>query len=215
MRVKRETYNFFKIIFCCSLLLLGFYTGFAITKSSGNSVAKEISKNLKEEIAKNNVKEEAAEEEIMANTKDVVTSSIDVYNEDEIKDLEIEYIDKYLLCGHDTSNTTNVYGISKKEFKKMLSEDAEKSKYVLELEEENKLTYVREHNEYCKDHYIVKIENGIVVIYNIVSEGICTKYKDTIIKEETIRNTLRKDLKNGIRADSQEELYSILEEIES
>ena len=216
MRVRQKTYNFLRTFIACTLLMLGFSTGYFISTKSQNNVAEKVATNIMEETSKENLDEKVVEpENVMANTSAIADKKIEIYDEDEIKDLEIEYIDKYLVCGHDTSNITNAYGISKADFKNMLLEDVDKKGYKLVSEEENKLTYVREHDQYCTDHYIVKIENGIVVIYNIVNEGVCIKYKDTIIQEETIRDSLKKDLKIGIRADSQDALYEILEEIES
>lgn len=216
MRVRQRTYNFLRSIFACALLMLGFSTGYFLSTSSETKGAEKLANNILEKTNKIKVEDKEVEpQNVMASTREVASKNIEIYNEEEIKDLEIEYIDKYLVCGHDTSNTTNAYGISKSEFKKMLLEDVDKKGYKLASEEENKLTYVREHDQYCREHYIVKIENGIVVIYNIVNEGVCIKYKDTIIREETIRDSLKKDLKIGIRADSQDALYEILEEIES
>lgn len=216
MRVRQRTYNLLRTVIACTLLMFGFATGYMLSTSSENKGAEKLASNIIEETNKTRVEEKEQEiENVMASTSEVTSKNIEIYNEEEIKDLEIEYIDKYLVCGHDTSNTTNAYGISKSEFKKMLLEDVDKNGYKLVKEEENKLTYVREHDQYCTDHYFVKIENGIVVIYNIINEGVSVKYKDTIISEETIRDSLKKELKIGIRADSQEALYEILEEIES
>ncbi len=214
MKVNKTAYTILVSLFTVVLLAFGFSCGYILSTNSSEKSAKQIANTLLEETQKEK------EEIVLEENKDVASKSIEIpkvniYEEDMIKDLEIEYIDKYLVCGHETRNTTNVYGISIREFKEMQKEDPEKSTYKLIEEGENKLTYLKEHDQYCKDHYLVKIEDKIVVIYNIINEGICSKYKDTIIREETIRESLKKELKLGIRVDSQDELYSLLEDIES
>lgn len=215
MKINKVAYTMLVSLFTVVLLVVGFASGYILSTNSSKNSAEKIANTILEESKKEKEEEIVIEENQEAASKSVEIPKVDIYSEEMIKDLEIEYIDKYLVCGHETRNSTNVYGISIKECKKMQEEDESKIGYKLIKEEENKLTYLKEHDQYCQDHYLVKIEDKIVVIYNIINEGICSKYKDTIIREETIRDSLKKELKVGIRVDSQEELYSLLEDIES
>ena len=67
----------------------------------------------------------------------------------------------------------------------------------------------------CNNHYLLKLDNDIVVIFRYSKEGEYQKYQETDIQKDSIRPDLLFRLEEGIEAETVEELYMFLEELES
>ena len=149
----------------------------------------------------------------------VEISDTEIYEEDEEleQDVEIVYVDIYKDCNHASENRSNEYGVNIDKIKERELEKIEKdeSKYKLVQDSDGVLMFEKEHECKCLNHYMLKFENDIVVIYRYSSEGEYLKYQETDIRKEGLRPDLAFRLEEGIEAETLEELYMFLEELES
>ena len=149
----------------------------------------------------------------------VEISNTEIYEEDEEleQDVEIVYVDIYKDCNHASENRSNEYGVNIDKIKERELEKIEKeeSHYKLVQDSDGVLMFEKEHECKCLNHYMLKFENDIVVIYRYSSEGEYLKYQETDIRKEGLRPDLAFRLEEGIEAETLEELYMFLEELES
>ncbi|MCX8074007.1 MAG: hypothetical protein N2749_00260 [Clostridia bacterium] len=146
-------------------------------------------------------------------------NNVNVYVDENDKktDIELVYEDYYKVCKKTITDSNMVYGISLNELKERETEKNRKDSkdYQVVSETPTKIVFRRELDQYCPEHYEIKLENGKVVIYNIVSEGVKTLYKETDIYETGLRPEVIEDLMEGKKVDSKEELNLFIEDIES
>lgn len=93
--------------------------------------------------------------------------------------------------------------------------EKEKSEYKLVQDGGGVLMFEKEHACKCSNHYMLKFENDMVVIFRYSEEGEYEKYQETDIMKEGLRPDLAFRLEEGIEAETVEELYMFLEELES
>ena len=195
----------YRILLACVtvvLLTVGLYIGLQISK---------------EDTALNdNINDTTTTDVISKQDTQQVSNTVDIYD-DKNATIELVYEDYYSLDDKLVSNSNVVYGISVNDLKKQENEKNEQAKNGYELVEQStvKLRYRRTLNQYSPCHFLVKLEGGKVVIYNIVSDTVNTLYKDTNISEESLRPELLEELNIGKRVDSKEELNELIEDIES
>lgn len=150
----------------------------------------------------------------------------DEYEEDEYgkeleyeeeRDIEVIYIDIYDGCNHASENRNLEYGVSLNEVKKRELEKIEKEKsgYKLVKDSDGILMFEKKHNEKCENHYLLKLDNDIVVIYRWSKDNDYIKYQETDIHQEIVRPDLKEQLIKGIEAETLEQLYMFLEDLES
>lgn len=157
--------------------------------------------------------------EVINNNDNKGNENIQVYVDpkDQKTDIELVYEDYYKLSDETIKNSDMVYGISINDLKsqelKKVTEN--KSKYELVQETSTKLVFRREINQYSPNTFEVKIVEGKVIIYNVLSEDAKTTYKETDISESEIRPELLDELKKGMRVTSKDELNMLMEDIES
>lgn len=72
----------------------------------------------------------------------------------------------------------------------------------------------KEEDEFCGEHYKLKLEDGIVNIYTIDEQGTETEYETTDINEEYLTNEDVLNLKEGILVYGKENLSSTIEDYE-
>jgi len=72
----------------------------------------------------------------------------------------------------------------------------------------------KEVNLFCNQHYKIKLENNVIVIYNIDEFGIETEYEHTGITTEYLTNEDILKLSSGIYVYGKEELSSVIEDYE-
>lgn len=196
---RNKLYQLFVIVFMLVLLTGGILIGIAFSKSD----EVEISKELIEEVV-----EEVKSEEVIVYE--------DEYKE-KIQDVEIVYVDIYNDCNHASERRSNEYGININEVKQRELDKIEKqqSGYKLTKDSDGILMFEKIHDCKCENHYMLKLENDIVVIFRYSQTGEYEKYQETDIHKEVIRPDLLFRLEDGIEAETLEELYMFLEELES
>lgn len=196
---KRKLYQLFVIVSMLVLLTGGILIGLAVSKD--DIVQAQVEDNV---------------EEVLNN--DVEISNNEIYEEDiENEDVEIVYVDIYKDCNHASENRSNEYGVDINEIRQreLNKIEKEKSEYKLVQDSDGILIFEKEYNCKCSDHYMLKFENDIVVIYRYSEEGDYEKYQETDIAREGLRPDLEFRLEEGIEAETVEELYMFLEELES
>ncbi len=197
MKMKLK-YQLLVGIFAIFLMGIGVYIGF-------NSVSdKNSASNNNTDIDSNkNIEEEK-------NVSDtVVTKKYDI---------ELTYIDHYSLCGEDIENTKTVYDTTIDELKDVEKKYQDENNLVYEIKEQSreKLVYYRKLNRNCPNHFIAKIEDDVVVIYNNVSDGVTEEYRRLEdVAVSLIREDLKKELENGIKIDNIKSLELLIEDLES
>ncbi len=152
-------------------------------------------------------------------TEAVSTREVIIYNEsdkkDKLEDVEIIYVDIYKECNHVFQNKVIEYGSVFNEVKAIESKKAKESGYKVVKESDGILMFEREIPIKCSDHYIIKLKEEKVLIYNIKKDGKYGIYQETDIHEASLREDYIIKLKEGIEVDTAEELYMIIEDMES
>ena len=98
-----------------------------------------------------------------------------------------------------------------------LTQEEIKEKYKgwkIEQFSEEQILLEREEEDYCNEHYKLKLEDGKVYIYIIDSNNNVTKWKDTEITSEFLTEEDILRLKEGITVYGKENLSSVLEDYE-
>lgn len=196
---NNKLYQLFVIVFMLVLLTGGILIGMAASKEDDTQISKE---ELIEEIV-----------------EEVKSKEVEVYKEEyeETQDVEIVYVDIYNDCNHASEKRSNEYGVNFEEIKERELEKIEKEKsgYKLVKSEDGILMFEKEYECKCENHYMLKLENDIVVIFRYTEEGEYETYQETDIQKDILRPDLIYRLEEGIEAETVEELYMFLEELES
>jgi len=194
---NKKMYQLFVIVFMLVLLTGGILIGVAVSKEDETQISQEIIDEIVEEVK---------------------SKEVEVYIEPEqVEDVEIVYVDIYNDCNHVSESRNNEYGVNLKEVKEreLKNIEREKSGYQLVKEESGILMFEKKHDCKCGNHYMLKIENDIVVIFRYNEDGEYEKYQETDIQKDILRPDLLYRLEEGIEAETVEELYMFLEELES
>lgn len=197
---EKTKYKIFVAILMFFLLTFGVFVGLNI--SYNNNVSNDLTSYTPDDM-----------EQDLKSINDNQTEQVSTKS----YDIEVVYIDNYTLCNEMVETKNVVYGTNLEELKKQEKIKQEEENKVYEIKEETKdrIVYYRDVNQNCPNHFNVKLENGKINIYNVVSEGVNTIYQTIDIEEELIRAELIEELKQGIKVDSKEELHLIIEDIES
>lgn len=118
----------------------------------------------------------------------------------------------YKACGHTTQETKTIPN-------DMVNKDQEEIEslypdYKLESFANNKIVLDKEEEGQCNEHYLVKDENGNIVIYKILSDGTEEIYQNTGISTEYLPETDRINLRDGVKVYGKENLNSMIEDFE-
>lgn len=191
----KTRYRILVFSICVILLMFGIVIGFNIEREDNSNFSKEV-------INKDDVEE------------------VSIYTESKSAkkyDIELVYEDYYTLCNHSITSTDTIYATNIETLKKQEIEKQEKENKKYQIKEENnyRLVFYRECEQNCPNHFKVKIEEGTVVIYNIVNETVETVYKKIDIAQDLIRPEMLEELNQGIIVNSKEELNLIIEDLES
>jgi len=196
---RNKLYQLFVIVFMLVLLTGGILIGMAASKEDELKISKEA---LIDEIV-----------------EEVKSKEVEVYKEEyeEIEDVEIIYVDIYNDCNHASEKRSNEYGVNFEDVKERELEkiQKEKSGYELVKDSDGILMFEKKHHSKCENHYMLKLENDLVVILRYNENGEYEEYQKTDIQKESIRPDLLFRLEDGIEAETVEELYMFLEELES
>ncbi len=195
MRIETK-YRILVISMFVILLMFGVYVGFNVGK--GNS-----SNELAESVMNNNTDDE-----------------VSIYTEskaEEKYDIELVYEEEYTLCGHKIDNSDIITNTTLDELKeKEIAKQKESGNEYEILEESNeRLVFYKKLDQNCPNHFNIKLENGIVVVYSIVNDTVSTVYQKIDIPQELISPEMLEELNVGIKVDSKEDLNLIIEDLES
>lgn len=191
-----KTESLYKILFGVSLILffvVGIYIGVGISK-------------------------EEEQKDVIASTNKKVDISVEPYEEEieqeeTLIDVVIKYTDVYPDCGH-TIDSEEKYENTTIDNMKCEVDERDLGYRLIGIED-GILIYQKVHTGKCLNHYKVIFEDGTVKIYRNNIEGEYEYYQDTEITIETIREGIREKLKEGIIVDELEELFLLIEDIES
>lgn len=199
MEYRNKLYQVFVAVVMLVLLTAGILIGLAVSKSD--------------------IEEEKETAEVVEKVEEVSNKNVELYNKvyEEKQDIEIIYVDIYNECDHKEENKSNEYGANFEEVKKRELDKIEKDKsgYRLVQDSNGILMFEKEYNCKCSNHYMLKYDGDIVAIYRYNEAGEYEKYQDTDIPKESLRPDLAYRLIDGIEAETVEELYMFLEELES
>ena len=190
---KRMFFSFFAIGGIVLLLVLGVYIGFKYTRND---------KNVED---KTSIAEDRIEKD---ETTPVSTKTYDI---------EVVYKDEYTKCGHTIQSKDMVYGTTLENLKKEENQKQKEKGIIYEVEEESndQIVYSRKVDQNCPNHFLVKIENNNIVIYNIIDDAAMSVYKKLEVDMNTLNPEMLEELNEGIKVDSKEDLNLIIEDIES
>lgn len=157
------------------------------------------------------------------NTQNVVVSNTDnikIYDEEiveekveEIIDVNVKFTDVYPDCGHNIESEEMHSETTLDTVKKEI-EDKDLG-YKLMGEQDGVLIYQKVHTGKCMNHYKVILENDVVTIYRMGKTGEFELYQVTEITAGMLREGIIEQLKEGILVDDIEELFLLMEDIES
>lgn len=195
---RNKLYQLFVIVFMLVLLTGGVLIGIAVSKEDKVEVSEDIIEEIVEEVK---------------------SKEVEVYKEEyeEEQDVEIVYVDIYNDCNHSSENRSNEYGVNLEKIKERELEKIKKdnSGYELVKDSNGILMFEKKHECKCENHYMLKLENEVVVIFRYNQSGEYEEYQKTDIQKDGIRPDLAFRLEEGIEAETLEELYMFLEELES
>ncbi len=193
MRLETK-YRLMVISMFIILLMFGVYIGF-------NLENKKVNVEPVETVISNNNEED----------------EVSIYGESTNNDIEVIYEDEYTMCSHVISNSeimynTNITLVKSQELEKQKKDNLE---YQIIYESEDKIVFHRSLNQNCPNHFEIKLEEGIIVVYSIVNDTVKVIYKKVDVPQELISPEMLEELNTGIKADSKEELNLIMEDLES
>ena len=136
--------------------------------------------------------------------------AIPAINKNDDKDIEVIYEDYYINCKETITNKNMEFGTTKEKIKEKVDKE-----YKIIEETEDSIIFRKEVVSNCPNHFKLLLEDGFVMIYQVLSDGIYVMYKNTEIPESNIREELVTELKKGIQANSLEELNRYMEDLES
>lgn len=167
---------------------------------------------------------ELTDNETKAQEQEVVESNTDaikIYNEDAditeneqtLIDVDVKFTDVYPDCGHNIESEEHQSDTTKEKVKQEI-EDKDIG-YKLIGEQDGILLYQKVHTGRCMNHYKVILENDLVTIYRMSKAGEFEPYQTTEITSSMLREGIKEQLEAGIEVDDIEELFLLMEDIES
>lgn len=152
----------------------------------------------------------------ISNTEELINDSKDDKYEEKT-DIELVYNDHYSLCGETITSSEMIYSVN---IEKLVEDEIKKQKeklldYKIEEKTPSRLVFTRTVNQNCPNHFLVKLINGKVIIYSLLSDDLSVEYQTIDISQELIRPEMIEELNSGIRVDTKEELNFLIEDIES
>lgn len=141
-----------------------------------------------------------------------IKTNVDIYDVsiyENKEDIEVNLIENYLLCHEEITQTFMEYNTNLDILKEKYKD------YNIVSEDNNILVLEKTINTNCPHHYLVKILNEYVVVYQVISDSKTDIYKNTEIHINTIRDEIKEELKKGVYVEGIEELYNLIEELDS
>ena len=118
----------------------------------------------------------------------------------------------YKECDH----TIKEYAEIPEEFVNLTIEELKGEYKNWEIEEfsPTNVILIKEEDGVCGEHYILKEENGVIVVYKIEEDGKETLIEETGIYTEYLTENDKMNIANGIEVYGKEELNSTIEDFE-
>lgn len=189
---------------CMLLVLLVIIIVFLVIRLENNNSLELLSSQEK-------VTDECIEEynEYMSNEDDIVASSTELKLS---PNAELIIQKQYNKCNH----IINEYAEILPEMVNRNQEEIEDmySNFTVETFNNNKLVVMKQENGVCGEHYILREENGNVIVNEINENDEEKLYERTSISTEYLTQTDLINLKNGIKIYGRENLNSFLEDYE-
>ena len=133
--------------------------------------------------------------------------------EEEIGEVVVKFTNIYPECGHSMESEEKYQNTTKSAVREEI--ESKDTAYRLIGEQDGVMLYEKVHAGKCMNHYKVCLENNRVMIYRIGENNEYELYQETDITQDMIRETVAEQLKEGIEVDDIEELFLLMEDIES
>lgn len=166
---------------------------------------------------------EITDNSIKSNEQEIIesnTDAIEVYDEEaeieaeeELMDVDVQFTDVYPDCGHNIESKEHQQNTTKEKVRQEI-EDKDLG-YRLIGEQDGILLYQKVHTGKCMNHYKVILEKDLVTIYRMSKSGEFELYQTTEITSGMLREGIKEQLETGIEVDDIEELFLLMEDIES
>lgn len=189
------------IIFLVVVIISAIFVGTSIYKSQNNN---------------DNIKQKETNTKVENKIDDVVKNdiSVDINSEEEKISPNATLILKkrYKECGHSIKD----YASIPEEFVNLTKEQLEEQYKEWQIEKFTPLdiTLVKEIEGTCKEHYILKLKDGVIAIYEEAEDGSEVLKESTGISTEYLTENDKMDLEKGIKVYGKEELNSMIEDYE-
>jgi len=118
----------------------------------------------------------------------------------------------YKNCGHTSEKYTNLpekaVNLNREQIQELYKE------YDVQSFASNEVVLYQEKEGECGEHFILKDNEGRVVIYKVLEDGTQEEYEKTAISTEYLPETDKINIKNGIIVNGKKELNQLLEDFE-
>ena len=141
------------------------------------------------------------------------TTTVSSTQEEKLSANAILILKKYFInCDH----TINEYVELPQELVNMTKDEVQAQYPEWEVIgfEANKLTLYKEFEDECGEHFILRIEDGKVIIYLLNKDGTESLYEKTDISSEYLTETDLLEIEQGLEVFGKEELNKIIEDFE-
>lgn len=120
----------------------------------------------------------------------------------------------YSECGHEITESEQInsdyVNLTKEEFEREFLKDNEN--FIIENFSSKEIVVLEEIDAACNQHYLLRANNGVVVVYKYDRNGVLTVYENTNIGTEYLTDADRLELEKGIEVIGNGELSSRLED---
>lgn len=118
----------------------------------------------------------------------------------------------YSSCGHTTSQYLEI----PEEMVNLTKTDLEEKypDWTVEEFSDTEIVLSKEEAGECGEHFVVKEEDGIIVIYEVLQDGTEKEYEKTDISTEYITQTDKINLQDGVYINGKQELNQFIEDFE-
>lgn len=198
--MNKFKYRVFVFVITVCLMGIGIVLGYKI----------EINK-IRENKSSENI-EEVKSVDVVKNIENSDTSSSKKYN------IEVVYVDHFTICDEEvevsdeTYQNTTLDEVIKKETEKQKEKNI---KYDIIASGDESLTYYRNVDKYCDNHYKVIIEDNKINVYKLVTDKESKLYKTLDVSVNLIREDIKEQLNSGIIVNKSEDLGLLLDDLES
>lgn len=181
-------------------------TAIAINQSD-NSQANKIEN---ETVAQEKILDDCTDEyEEMQNSNIIVTNSEE---EKTSPNCSLIVHTFYKDCEHITEKYNNLPQEDVNLTRKQIEEKYQD--YTIESFANNEVVLYQEKEGECGEHYLVKDNEGIVTVYQILKDGTQQEIEGTSISTEYLPETDKVNIKNGIRVNGRQKLNQLIEDFE-